>query len=157
MGGGLGGRALCADLPAAEVKALRQFLQHAVDSGEDHPAEIEAQFAAAAVDLNGDGVAEYVVYLTGELWCRNAGCRAWVIAKQGAGFRVVSEIAPVQLPIAVLKDRLSGWRTLLVQVDSGGGMMPGIRRSCGLMGRSIRGIQRWHRRGRRQRVWRDRC
>lgn len=66
------------------------------------------------VDLNGDGVGEALVYFEGESWCISTGCRLVVFSVGENGFRKMSEIKRVKLPIFVGSSDTEGWRDLIV-------------------------------------------
>ena len=66
-------------------------------------------------DLNGDGVGEALVLLEGEGWCISTGCPLLVFVKGVNGFRKMSVIKRVKLPIAVDGQTSEGWRDLIVK------------------------------------------
>ena len=76
------------------------------------------QFAGA--DLNGDGRAEILVYFTGENWCAKTGCTLAVLTPSNPGYRTVSTIKRVKLPVMVGLNSRNGWRNLIVKSGGGG-------------------------------------
>ena len=95
--------------PAA-VAAIRQSLE----------STDPASYAAAEVDLNGDGRNEVVAYITGAGLCGSGGCSAVILTPSGSGYRVVTQTSVTQLPIRVLTTRNRGWLDLAVGVGGGG-------------------------------------
>ena len=89
---------------------------------EDHKT---TRYLAAPVDLNGDGVPEIIVYLTGREWCGSGGCTTLILARGDSSFTIVTKITVTQLPIRVLKlrSRSHGWRDISIGVR-GGGIQP---------------------------------
>ncbi|MGI9378260.1 MAG: hypothetical protein ACR2OW_01330 [Methyloligellaceae bacterium] len=76
------------------------------------------QFTGA--DLNGDGRAEILVYFTGENWCAKTGCTLAVLTPSNPGYRTVTTIKRVKLPIMVGLNSKNGWRNLIVKSGGGG-------------------------------------
>ncbi len=81
----------------------------------------EAHYFDAAVDLNGDGVAEVVVYAAGPMVCGTGGCPLFVFTPAAAGYRLVSQISVARPPIRVSPRSHQGWRNLVVGIGGGGG------------------------------------
>jgi len=81
---------------------------------------LSARDKLALVDLDGDGVAEVLVYSTDPDECGSGGCDLVVFARQGSGYRRVADIGPAQLPIRILPTRTRGWSDLGVEVGGGG-------------------------------------
>lgn len=96
-------------VPASAVAFLR------TEAGEG-----DGSYAAASIDLNGDGVDEVVGYVMGPMWCGSGGCNAWVLTPDGDGWRVVTETSVTQTPIRVLETSTNGWRDLSVAIGGGG-------------------------------------
>ncbi len=82
------------------------------------------RYAAAFVDLNGDGVKEVIVHVTGRAWCGSGGCNTYVLAPKGSSYAVVTRMTVTRPPIRVLTTRSHGWLDLAVFV-AGGGILPG--------------------------------
>ena len=66
-------------------------------------------------DLNGDGVGEALVYFEGDEWCISTGCRLVVFVKRQNGFRKMSEIKRVKLPLVLAPSSSEGWRDMIVR------------------------------------------
>ena len=92
------------------------------------------RYAFALADLNGDGRPEALVYplandeaaaqgLEANL-CGSGGCNLYVLALTPAGYRRITAVSIVQLPVRVLPTRSHGWNDLGVRV-AGGGILPG--------------------------------
>jgi hypothetical protein len=82
-----------------------------------------ARYVLAFRDLNGDGIPEAIVYLTGG-WCGSGGCSTFILTPNGSSWRVVTNIRITRPPIYVLSDMSKGWHSMGVWVQ-GGGIQPG--------------------------------
>jgi len=82
------------------------------------------KYSYAEVDLNGDGVKEVVVYLTGRDWCGTGGCNTFILARAGSSYKIVTEMTITRPPIRVLANSTHGWHNIGVWVV-GGGIQPG--------------------------------
>ncbi len=99
-------------LPASARDAkLAQFLQAKFDL---------AEYRAAPVDLNGDGLAEVVVLAQARSFCGSGGCMMLVLTAEGESYRVVTKTTVVQKPIRLLPTSTNGWRDIVVRVGGGG-------------------------------------
>jgi uncharacterized protein YecT (DUF1311 family) len=110
-----------------ERDSLQRFLQ-AFDQ------EQRTRFVAAFADLNGDGVPEAIVYLTGA-WCGSGGCTMLVLDQSSGSWRIVANVTVVQTPVRVLKNVVNGWRSIGVRVQ-GGGIQPGYEAELRFNGKS---------------------
>lgn len=111
---------------ASRDRGLETFLRHYVGTAiaaVDSTKGDEVRYAAAAVDLDGDGRPEVVVRLMGQDWCGSGGCNTLVLTRRGETFRLVSSISITQLPITVPPEVSHGWHDLGVTV-CGGGIQP---------------------------------
>ena len=99
--------------PASSSPAVLALLRQQAEAG-------EVRYAAADVDLNGDGQPEVVAYLMGPNICGSGGCSAVVLVRESGGWRVLTAMDVTQLPIRVLPSRSHGWRDLAVGVSGGG-------------------------------------
>ena len=78
-----------------------------------------------AVDLNGDGRREVLVYVAGgNRNCGTGGCGLTVLQSNGSKWRVVSETSIGWIPIRILRTGGRGWRDLGVTVAGGGVTRP---------------------------------
>ncbi|NJL91660.1 MAG: hypothetical protein HC916_19180 [Coleofasciculaceae cyanobacterium SM2_1_6] len=66
------------------------------------------------VDLNGDGVPEVVVHLSGSSFCGTGGCTTLIFQQQGNQYQLVSRIPTSHAPIIVLGNTTNGWKDLIV-------------------------------------------
>lgn len=80
----------------------------------------EARYFDAAVDLDGDGQQEVVVYAAGPMICGTGGCPVYVFTPSAAGLRLVSSISVAQPPVRLSPRSAQGWRNLIVGVAGGG-------------------------------------
>lgn len=71
-------------------------------------------------DLNGDGLPEAIVYITGRDWCGSGGCHMYILQLHGRGILKRASTTVTQLPISVLNTRTHGWRDVAVGVCGGG-------------------------------------
>jgi len=81
-------------------------------------------YVDAYVDLNGDGIEEVIVHIIGRSFCGSGGCNTLILAREGASYKVVSNMTITRPPIRVLRSASHGWRNLSVWV-AGGGIRPG--------------------------------
>lgn len=106
--------------PASSSPAVLALLRQQAEAG-------EVRYAAADVDLNGDGQPEVVAYLMGPNICGSGGCSAVVLVRESGGWRVLTAMDVTQLPIRVLPSRSHGWRDLAVGVSGGGARAGAVR------------------------------
>jgi hypothetical protein len=86
------------------------------------------QYKRADADLNGDGRAEALVYVTDQSYCGSGGCTLLVLSPQGRSFRVVMRSTVTRLPISLLPTSTYGWRDIGVTVAGGGINRPDVAR-----------------------------
>lgn len=98
--------------PSVE-QSLRNFLQ-TLDDNKD------TRYIAALRDLNGDGVLEAIVYLVSSEWCGSGGCSMFILAQDGASWKVITRTTITQPPIRVLASTSNGWHNIGVWVQGGG-------------------------------------
>ncbi len=110
----------CASAAATASDPLEDFLS---DQFANSPGSTMSYMDAAA-DLNGDGVNERLVYLTGPGWCGSGGCTLLVLKAKGKSFETVTSIPVTRPPVRVLDSATNGWRDIGVRVE-GGGIQPG--------------------------------
>ena len=72
------------------------------------------------IDLNGDGVDEYVVLATDQGYCGSGGCTVFVLSADAGVLRTVSRSTITRGPIRALTTTTRGWRDLVVRVGGGG-------------------------------------
>lgn len=70
---------------------------------------------SVGADLNGDGGAEALVLFEGDEWCISTGCELVVFSKGANGFRKMSVVKRVKLPVALAPSFTEGWRDLVVR------------------------------------------
>jgi hypothetical protein len=116
-----------------ELSGLHGFLQRKY--GREREFLEEPRYSAAAVDLNGDGRAEAVVYLESRGFCGTGGCGFEVFERSGGEWRIVAQTSIGWPPVRVLESRSHGWRDLAVIV-AGGGINPGYEALLPFDGRS---------------------
>jgi len=106
------------DTPSAEAtESLKKFLGTFYE-------DRMARYMLAFRDLNGDGIPEAIVYLSGSKWCGSGGCNTLILTPNDGSWRVVTNIRITRPPIYVLSDMSKGWHSLGVWVQ-GGGIRPG--------------------------------
>lgn len=92
--------------PANIDRAIRRYV---INKGKkDGPRKV------IGADLTGNGNPELLVYFSGEEWCARTGCTLAVFVKEMRGFRAVSTIKRVKLPIIAQRSQTNGWRDLIV-------------------------------------------
>lgn len=80
----------------------------------------EARYFEAQVDLNGDGTPEAIAYVAGPMVCGTGGCPLFVFATGPDGYRLVSRLSVVRLPVRLGPGSTNGWRNLVVGIGGGG-------------------------------------
>jgi hypothetical protein len=123
--------------PAAQPSkedSLKRFLQNYLRMPVSSAGETTRYFPAF-VDLNGDGIQELIVYVTGERWCGSGGCTTLILAAKDSSYRVVTRVTITRPPIRVLKDASNGWRSIAVWVV-GGSSEPGYEAELRFDGRT---------------------
>jgi hypothetical protein len=105
--------------PGVSRSDLETTLNQAIGHGSG-----PAYYFSSQVDLDGDGRAEWVVYLAGPAVCGTGGCSMLVLREGPCGLVTVSNIGPSRPPIRVADTSSNGWRDLVVHV-SGGGIVQG--------------------------------
>lgn len=78
-------------------------------------------FDVGAGDLNGDGRPEAVVLFTGDDWCLPTGCSLVVFQSQEFGYRPVSHVVSVKMPVLLAPSQGGVWRDLIVRTGGAGG------------------------------------
>lgn len=99
----------------AEAAALEAALRRALG-----PDVGEVRYFSGRADLDGDGRAEVVAHVAGPLLCGTGGCPTLVLAPEGDGLRLVSEVTVSRPPVVAARERTNGWRDLAVGVGGGG-------------------------------------
>lgn len=97
-------------IPESALAFLRQQI-----GGDD-----QANVAAAMADLDSDGAAEVIAYVSGPMLCGSGGCNAYVLTPDDDGWRRVMRASVTQLPIHLLPERTNGWSDLMLSVSGGG-------------------------------------
>lgn len=82
--------------------------------------DLDVRYVDGAIDLNGDGRKEIVVYVVGGGACGTGGCPTLVYTPDSAGYRRVGRITVTNPPIRASETRTQGWRNLIVYVRGGG-------------------------------------
>lgn len=115
----LAGAAPASSQPGAGVSMGEVF--HGFLAGHLHAFREEAPqatYQSASYDLDGDGRAEWLVYLNAPIWCGPHSCDLMIFTSTRDGWRKLTEISMAGLPIRVLAQRTRGWRDLYVYVST---------------------------------------
>jgi len=80
----------------------------------------DVRYFDARVDLDGDGRDEALVFLAGPMVCGTGGCPLLVFTPEGEGYRLVTQVSVVRLPVRLSPRSDHGWRNLIVYVAGGG-------------------------------------
>lgn len=112
-------RATLTPIPALEQAILQQLPGYRYRAGD--PTTQAIRYLYNQVDLNDDGVAEVLVYLSGTPTCNTAGCSLLIFQPSGNGYRLVSRLEAIRNPVIVTDQRTRGWNDLVVYVDDGVG------------------------------------
>src|SRR3974390_2569725 len=102
---------------ARKDDSVREFVRSEVLEDADAFENRTTRFVAEFVDLDGDGIEEAVVYLSGPRWCGSGGCRVWVLTRSGSSWRLVTEVGISRPPVRRLNTSSHGWRSLTVWVQ----------------------------------------
>ncbi|MDT0575562.1 hypothetical protein RM533_05135 [Croceicoccus sp. F390] len=104
----------------ADRSALAQFAR----------SELQVErFQSARADLDGDGVAETLLYAQSGGWCGSGGCTLFVLQQENGFYRTISQTTIVRPPVRVLDSSSNGWRDLAVRVSGGGAAGKTVRLS----------------------------
>jgi hypothetical protein len=98
--------------PAGETSP-RTFLQRYLRTNNANH-DKTTRYVDAAVDLDGDGVPEEIVYVSGTAWCGSGGCTLLILAREKSTFRVITRTTITRPPIRILKGTSQGWHDLSV-------------------------------------------
>lgn len=121
---------VCTTASAAETSRLRQAMTRHdtaqnVQAHKRYGAALRKidpsayHFKYALVDLNGDGIKDAVVYLTGE-WCGSGGCTMRIMKGTQSGFSYLCGTLRVFPPVQLLASKSHGWKSIVVGLRSGG-------------------------------------
>ncbi len=99
------------DTISAPVAALRSAVAEFIARAGGEPVP---EYSVARLDLDGDGIEDGLVLLTGSDWCGSGGCTLLVFHGDAEQYRLVSEISMVNGPVVVAPARSNGWRDILV-------------------------------------------
>ena len=113
----------------------REFREESDALGVSRGRGPDIRYAAAFVDLNGDGKQEAVVYLTGRDLCGSGGCDLYIYTPRRGSWREVTALSITRLPVRLLRGRTHGWRDISVFV-AGGGILPGYDAQLKFNGRT---------------------
>ena len=79
------------------TEPLKTFLQRFLRAG-DGSEDQSTRYAAAFVDLNGDGSKEVIVYVAGDGWCGSGGCALLILRPTESSFTVITTTSITRLP-----------------------------------------------------------
>jgi hypothetical protein len=109
-----------------EPAGLRDWVRaHLRKEYRDSPNREALRYDYVAVDLNGDGRREVLIYVEGGMEdCGTGGCGVQVLRASSTGWRVVADTSIGWSPIRILQARSRGWRDLGIIVAGGGVTKP---------------------------------
>jgi uncharacterized protein YecT (DUF1311 family) len=99
-----------AALQAQDTQRLQDAVKAHVGPADDKP----PMFRHAFTDLDGDGVLDAVVLMSGSEWCGSGGCNMLVFRGTKAGFTFLCSSTVTSEPIRVSTEKSFGWKTLIV-------------------------------------------
>ncbi len=117
----LGGNKDNTDAAAIQVNSVLMPLDKAkvIRSIENYRINKKAQqgsYKFVGADLNGDGQAEVIVYLTGKKWCAPTGCTLAILAPINRySYEPISTTRRVKKPVHIGTERTSGWLDLYIR------------------------------------------
>jgi hypothetical protein len=97
-----------------------------------------SRYMHALTDLNGDGMPEGLVYLTGRDRCGSGGCNLYILRRGRGVWRLINSVTIAKLPIRRLTTISRGWSDIGVHV-SGGGIVDGYEAVLRFNGRRYPG------------------
>jgi hypothetical protein len=68
-------------------------------------------YTPSYVDLNNDKRQEIIIYMWED--CGTGGCSLLIARRSGSGYRIISELDPIRLPVRVSNRRHHGWRNII--------------------------------------------
>lgn len=74
----------------------------------------------ARVDLNGDGLDEVIVHVTGRDVCGSGGCLTLAFTPDGSGYRQILRATVSRTPVGLAGTRTGGWSDIVVGIGGGG-------------------------------------
>lgn len=98
-------------------------LQSAVAAMTSKDGDIAPQFKHALSDLDGDGIDDAIVLLTGPTWCGSGGCTLAVFRGTKDGFAFVSRSTVTREPVRVSPLVSHGWKVLVVNTKGKGDVL----------------------------------
>ena len=111
--------------PPDSMLALLMQAVHAYVAPYDGPGE-DVQLKTEWADVNGDGVADALVYVNATSWCGSGGCTVLVFetvtgddVEELGAFRPAAEISLMHGPVEVSKTTHEGWADLIVEKADG--------------------------------------
>lgn len=72
------------------------------------------------VDLNGDGKADAIVFVSGSSVCGSGGCRMLILKGDSKNYSLITEMSVSRPPLFVGATKTKGWNDLLMEVSSVG-------------------------------------
>jgi hypothetical protein len=107
--------------PAHHVPRVPANLVRAIRKGEaNDPERAATRYVIALADLNGDGRAEALIYVTGGGACGSGGCNLYIMERHRTSWRTVSTISVAWPDVRLLATSHHGWRDIGVFVHGGG-------------------------------------
>ncbi len=94
-------------------KVLRKWNEAAAPS-----ADLRYHYNTA--DLNGDGKADAIVFVSGNSICGTGGCQVLIFKGDGKNYALVTEMSVSHPPVFVGATKTNGWRDLVMEVYGGG-------------------------------------
>lgn len=108
------------------MPGFAQDLQQLTTAVKDHykmDAAEAVSYRHALTDLNGDGLPDAVVLLSGSRFCGSGGCNMAVFRGSKSGFTFVSGSTITREPIRVMTEKNAGWNALIVYTNRIGDMV----------------------------------
>ena len=117
-----------ADTTGVETESTADVDATATELPAEIAALLDAEFAdfdgltyySGSVDLNGDGVDEWIAYVAGPGACGTGGCPMQIFQQTDDGIEIKGQLSVVQLPVGVFGTETDGWRDLAVTIGGGG-------------------------------------
>ncbi len=98
-------------MPLDKAKVIRSIENYRINKKAQ-----QGSYKYVGADLNGDGQAEVIVYLTGKKWCARTGCTLTVFAPVNRySYEPISTVRRVKKPIHIATESTGGWRDLYIR------------------------------------------
>ncbi|MGH1352803.1 MAG: hypothetical protein ACRBBN_18655 [Methyloligellaceae bacterium] len=98
-------------MPLDRAKVIRSIENYRINKKAQ-----QGSYKFVGADLNGDGQAEVIVYLTGKKWCAPTGCTLVIFAPVNRySYEPISTVRRVKKPVHIAMESTNGWRDIYIR------------------------------------------